>query len=211
MSIRSAGPLSASPPMIGLTATTGIPARARAATRPPTGPAMIGPIETNGFDGPMTITSAASIAATTSAVAAPSRSRRTGPRARPAPAGDGRSTPGTRASPRRSGPGSAPASSVIGRIGVAIAERGLDRAHGLGQPPALAQPRGPGDMGGEVPVAEPEPVLLAQFGECRPSRSRSRRRCPSRARRRTGPTACTASRRDRASPAARAARCRRRC
>ena len=68
-SIRSAGPLSALPPMIPLTATTGTPAVAAAASASPCpGTARIGPIETIGFDGAMTTTSAAASAATTSGV-----------------------------------------------------------------------------------------------------------------------------------------------
>ena len=67
---RSAGPLSATPPMMPLIAATGVPRdRASASASRIPGRARIGPIETIGLDGAMTIASAASIASRTSTVA----------------------------------------------------------------------------------------------------------------------------------------------
>ena len=58
--------MSAFPPTMPLTATTGVPrARARPSSSAIAGTARIGPSETIGFDGPMTMTSAAPIAART--------------------------------------------------------------------------------------------------------------------------------------------------
>ena len=68
-SIRSAGPLSARPPMIGLTAATGTPrlrAASRSSRRP--GTARIGATDTSGFEGQTTIADASASAARTSGV-----------------------------------------------------------------------------------------------------------------------------------------------
>ncbi len=77
-SIRSAGPFSARPPTIGLTATLGTLRRSSAALMSAT--ARIGQIEMNGLLGAITITSAASIASSTPgagvAVASPSKRTR---------------------------------------------------------------------------------------------------------------------------------------
>ena len=63
----SVGPLTTSPATNGLTATTGASAPAIASRIP--GTARIGPIEITGFEGPMTIASAAASAASASGVA----------------------------------------------------------------------------------------------------------------------------------------------
>ena len=69
VSIRSAGPFRALPPTMGLTATTGTPrTRARPSSSFSAGTARIGPRDTIGLDGPMTITSASLSAARTWAV-----------------------------------------------------------------------------------------------------------------------------------------------
>jgi len=70
----AAGPLSARPPTIPLTATTGTPRVLAAASAPVTpGTARMGAIDTSGFDGAITIASARSRASSTSSVgAAPS-------------------------------------------------------------------------------------------------------------------------------------------
>ena len=60
------GPLSTSPPTIGLTATTGAGAAISASRMP--GTARIGAIETSGLEGPITIARAPAIAASTSAL-----------------------------------------------------------------------------------------------------------------------------------------------
>ena len=60
----SVGPLTTAPATNGLTATTGAAAPSISALRP--GTARIGPIEMTGFDGPITIASAPSIAARSS-------------------------------------------------------------------------------------------------------------------------------------------------
>jgi hypothetical protein len=66
MSIRSIRALSALPPTIPLTATTGTPrARARSTSSRIPGTARIGPIDTIGLDGPMTTARAASNVAAT--------------------------------------------------------------------------------------------------------------------------------------------------
>jgi len=59
----AAGPLTAAPPTIGLTATTGAAVARSASTMP--GTARIGPTEVTGFDGQTTMTSAARIDSTT--------------------------------------------------------------------------------------------------------------------------------------------------
>src|SRR5262245_39447112 len=59
----AAGPLTAAPPMIGLTATTGAAVERSASTMP--GTARIGPTDVTGFEGQTTMTSAARIDSTT--------------------------------------------------------------------------------------------------------------------------------------------------
>ena len=56
-------------------------------------------------------------------------------------------------------------SSAIGRMAVGIPERVLERADRGRQRPALADPCGPRDVCREVAIAEPEPGLLAVFGQ----------------------------------------------
>ncbi len=65
--MASAGPLTARPPISGLTATHGAVRDSSAARMP--GTARIGPIEITGLDGPITMASAASSASSTSGVA----------------------------------------------------------------------------------------------------------------------------------------------
>jgi len=78
----------------------------------------------------------------------------------PAPGGAGRSSPGSRSSRRRCGPGSGLARrSSAGsspRPRVPPGAGGTRR-----QPGAAPKPLGPDDVGGQVPVAEAEPAFLA--------------------------------------------------
>ena len=144
------------------------------------GTARIGPIETIGFDGAMTIASAALERGRTSGVASAA------------------SMPSKRTSwtvgrllamdevllelePAVVGPDLGPHRLVGHRQDRGRRCRGPAGARGdLGQPVAGAQPRRPHDVRREVPVAEPEPRLLAVALEHRAGR-RSRRGCPSRA------------------------------
>src|ERR1700730_16678009 len=81
---EAVGPFSTSPPTIGLTAITGASAASSASWIP--GTARIGAIETSGFDGPITITRAAAIAASTAALGgACSAPRNSTSSTRPAP------------------------------------------------------------------------------------------------------------------------------
>jgi len=80
---EAVGPLSTSPPTIGLTATTGA-FEATSASRMP-GTARIGAIEARGLDGPITIALARAIAASASPLArACSAPRYSRPSSRPA-------------------------------------------------------------------------------------------------------------------------------
>src|SRR5258705_12137028 len=63
----AAGPLTAAPPTIGLTATTGAAVAASASTIP--GTARIGPTDVTGLDGHTTTSSAPRLASTTSRAA----------------------------------------------------------------------------------------------------------------------------------------------
>ena len=105
--------------------------------------------------------------------------RRSGGRAPRAPGGGGRSSPGTRASRRRSGPrsGRARRSSAGSRARTPSA-RWRSRATSVGRSPR-AQPGRADDVRREVAIAEPEPGLLAVALEHLASPRTSRRRCPS--------------------------------
>ncbi len=133
-------------------------------TRSRIGPARIGPIETIGFDGPMTITSAAAMASTTASVGRLSplnrTSRTSGPWRR-----------WTKYSWKSIQPSSIRTCGPDRLVGHRQdpgrdAEGGLERQHRLGQRPALADPCRARDVRREVAIAEPEPVLLAVLGQC---------------------------------------------
>ncbi len=104
--------------------------------------------------------------------------------------------------------GSSAIGRTVGPIAQALAEA---QRHGRRADPG-AESVGPPQVRREVAVAEPEPRVLAdQRGQARPSRPRSRRAGPSRGPRRRGRRACRRPCRDPARPRARDARRRRRC
>ena len=192
VSIRSAGPLSATPPTMPLTAMTGTPRdRASAIARRHPGTARIGPIETIGFDGPMTMTSAAASAASTSAVglgasiAVVADLADLGPWWRWTKYSWKSSQPSSIRTWVRTG------SSAIGRIAVGMPSARLERAHRRGQRPALADPCRPRRCGSRSRGRRGGTRPPRRTRRGRPSRSRSRRRGPSRGRGRSGRRACT--------------------
>ena len=146
------------------------------------------PIETTGLLGGSTTTSAVRIASRTPGAAVASRCRARGTAA-PAPLrAAGPTTPGSgpRAARRPSGRGSSTCvstgSSLIGssRTPSRAAPTARKRRGHLRQRSALAEQPGAGDVGGEVAVAEREPVrLLAVCGELLCDREASRPRGPS--------------------------------
>ena len=133
-------------------------------TRSLIGPARIGPIETIGFDGPMTITSAAAMASTTASVGRFSPlnriSRTSGPWRRWTKYSWKSIQPSSMRTWVRTG------SSDIGRIRVGTPSAAWSEQHRLRQRPALADPCRPRDVRREVLVTEAEPVLLAVLGQC---------------------------------------------
>ena len=182
--MRSAGPFSALPPMMRLTVITGAPRRRAAAIASAIpGTARIGPSDTMGFDGPMTIRSVSA--------RRPRARRRSARRIDPVetdladlrtlvamdevllevePAVVGQDLRAdrrvghrqdSRREPERR-PAGASTASVSGRAG--------------------PDPGRPGDVRREVAVTEPEPALLAIRAQLVHDASRSRPRSPSHAR-----------------------------